>query len=85
MSVSVTCNNGQDLVEWNRLVAGLDPSSLQIDDGRHPDARHYAALIALHRITNFTFSYQKGCFTAVNARGEELASGETVRELLDSL
>ena len=85
MSFSVTRGGGIDLVEWSRPGVGIDPSSLQIGAGRHHSGKSYGELITLHRITNFTFSYERGCFTAVNARGDELASAETIRELLDSL
>lgn len=45
----------------------------------------YAELIQRHGIVNFVFSYTSGTFHALDVRGEELARGETIRELLDSL
>ena len=45
----------------------------------------YAKLIKRHGIVNFVFSYSSGTFHALNASGEELAKGETIRELLESL
>jgi hypothetical protein len=45
----------------------------------------YAALIKRHGIVNFVFRYSTGSFHAMNADGKELASGETIRQLLKSL
>ena len=45
----------------------------------------YAEIIRQHGIVRFEFSYANGAFHALDAAGEVLASGETIRELLDSL
>ena len=85
MSFNVSSGNILPFLGPARPAADIDPEPLQFGAGPHHDSRHYAELIARHRITNFTFSYEKGCFSAINAAGEELASAETIRGLLDSL
>ena len=45
----------------------------------------YAALIDHFGITNFTFSYRTGAFHALGKDGAEIAQGETVEQLFDSL
>lgn len=45
----------------------------------------YARLIKQHGIANFVFRYSTGSFHALNAEGEELASGVTIKQLLKSL
>ena len=51
----------------------------------HRTGESYAEVIRRHGIVNFVFSYASGTFHALNKRGEEMARGETIRELLDSL
>lgn len=45
----------------------------------------YGALIKRYGIANFVFRYSTGSFHALNAEGEELASGITIKQLLKSL
>ena len=45
----------------------------------------YATLIKRYGIANFVFRYSTGSFHALDAEGEELASGVTIKQLLKSL
>ncbi|HMB75915.1 MAG TPA: hypothetical protein VKN76_05920 [Kiloniellaceae bacterium] len=45
----------------------------------------YATLIKRYGIANFVFRYSTGSFHALDAKGEELASGVTIKQLLKSL
>jgi hypothetical protein len=49
------------------------------------DGESYANLISRHGIANFIFRYATGFFYALDETGAEVASGRTIREVLDSL
>ncbi len=58
----------------------LDPDGVSTKTGEP-----YAEIIRRHGIVKFEFSYATGAFHALDADGTTLASGETIRELLESL
>ena len=45
----------------------------------------YASLIRRHGIAHFIFHYATGAFYALDDDGREVASGKTIREILESL
>ena len=49
------------------------------------DGESYANLISRHGIANFIFRYATGFFYALDEKGAVVASGRTIREVLDSL
>jgi hypothetical protein len=78
---SATDSGGQgDKIRDDHAARLLTPNGVC-----HRTGESYAEMIRRHGIVNFVFSYTSGTFHALNKRGEELARGETIRELLDSL
>jgi hypothetical protein len=70
----------RDIQEDVRLRQALVPDDVSARTGLS-----YAEIIHRHGIFKFVFSYSTSAFHALDADGETLASGETIRELLDSL
>jgi hypothetical protein len=70
----------QDQIDDLDARRTLAPDSISAKTGEP-----YAEIIRRHGIVKFEFSYATGAFHALDAAGEALASGETIRELLDSL
>lgn len=68
-------NYREDVEE--RLLSQMDSAA--------PVQESYATLIKRFGIANFVFRYSTGSFHALNAKGEELASGVTIKQLLKSL
>ena len=69
-------------------------TNIREDEGTEllpPNGQHertgepYARLIRRYGIANFVFSYGTGTFSALDGAGREIARGETIKELLDSL
>ncbi|MEM7172205.1 MAG: hypothetical protein AAF530_18685 [Pseudomonadota bacterium] len=48
-------------------------------------SQDYAALVRRHGITSFEFRYQTGHFYALDEKGDEVASGQTIQDLLAAL
>ena len=70
----------RDIQEDVRLRQALVPDDVSARTGLYN-----AAIIRRHGIFKIVYSYSTSALHALDADGETLASGETIRELLDSL
>ena len=59
--------------------------SITAGEGRNPEGLAYAEVIERHGVANFVFRHTTGIFYALDEAGAELASGTTIKEILDSL
>ena len=76
---SLTDRDFKSIVEEGRL------SSLPSENDRTSNGETFAAIIDRHGVATFSFHRTTGYFHALNADGEELASGRSVREILEAL
>lgn len=88
---------GDEMPAVNAQIRGLSDTDFRsiTEEERYPFAKgqnsrqkngeSYASLIKRHGITNFIFHYATGAFYALDDKGVEVASGKTIREVLDSL
>ena len=63
--------------EKDRLIASAKDSKVR--------GESYAELVKRRGVANIVFRYSTGSFHALNAAGEELAAGETVKDVLTAL
>ena len=75
----LTDRDFKSIVEEGRL------SSLPSEDDRTSNGETFASVIDRHGVATFSFHRTTGYFHALNAAGEELASGRSVREILEAL
>ncbi len=75
----LTDRDFKSIVEEGRL------SSLPSEDDRTANGESFASVIDRHGVATFSFHRTTGYFHALNAEGQELASGRSVREILESL
>ena len=76
---SLTDRDFKSIVEEGRL------SSLPSESDRTSSGETFASIIDRHGVATFTFHRTTGYFHALNAEGKELASGRSVREILEAL
>ncbi len=60
-------------------------NSITSGKGCNPEGLSYAEVILRHGVANFVFRHTTGIFYALDEAGQELASGTTIKETLDSL
>ena len=63
--------------EKDRLIASASDSRVH--------GESYAELVKRRGVSNIVFRYSTGSFHALNAAGEELAAGATVKDVLTAL
>ncbi len=85
VSMRQDASRADDLGERWDQTGDLDHRRTLAPDGVSPKTGEtYAEIIRRHGIVKFEFSYATGAFHALDANGGILASGETIRELLES-